>query len=177
MKSSLPKDFVENCRHLQADGHFEILMRPEMYPMQHRVRGEYVYVVNQDGPLEVFDVMCSRSDVQVTFWNQGANREVLRLAGPWIARREVAIVELLQIFDDMIREKRSASAAAVLMEALEHRPGAVIIPQVFAPAEAFKVEVTPLTEEANRDLQRDPNTGAARTVTVWMRAVQWIARL
>lgn len=125
------------------------------------------FQVSQDGPLEVFDVMCSRQDVLVEIVDMGSQRFVATLIGPWLMRRETSLVELLQVANDLLLtgdKKRTATMVDLVRRAIEDFPQALIRSLFFPPNDAIQVRVTPKSRDAETD----------QHVTVWLKAVQWV---
>lgn len=133
--------------------------------------GQVTFIVSQDGPVEIFDVMCSREDVTVEIFDRGTNRWAARCSGPWLRRREVALVEVLQILHDQLEEHQAKHhpmrAVDVMRQVIQDMPSTLAQSIVFAPNTAYRFDVTPHTNEAAAD----------RQLMVWTRAVQWRHRL
>lgn len=129
--------------------------------------GLEAYIVMQDGPLEIFDVMCSREDVTIEIFDQGRNWWAARCSGPWLRRREVALVEVLQILHDQLEEHRAEHhpmrAVDVMQQVITDMPSTLVQPVVFAPNSAYRFDVIPHTAAAAND----------RELMIWTRAVQW----
>ena len=163
IRSSIPDKYIKNTRPHQRDLWTQFNLRGvRRFEVMQGDFGQ----VNQDGPLEIFDIMCSREDVVVELLDMGANAVRARATGPWLRRREVALVELLQVANDLITEgdkQRTATAVDLVRQAIMEMPSALITPVVLPPNSAYRFDLRPLTLEATQDAE----------VFVWARAVQW----
>lgn len=123
---------------------------------------EQVFYISQDGPFVLFDVMASRGDIVVEVEDAGANAIRGRYAGPWLARRQLALAELLETVVDMATAKRTENLVSVLTEAIQRQPEWVH-PVVFPPASAIKARIVPLEGAPDGPC------------TVWLRGERWTA--
>lgn len=128
-----------------------------------------VISVSSSGPMCIVDVMAERTDVEIRLIDMGTSRIRAELTGPWLARRDLALAQLLSTVVDMAHEKRTQNLVDVLREAMERAPGALTHPLMFPPNSHVGVGI------ANMRNARDQTPANDAPLRVWVKCEHWFS--